>query len=299
MDKCLITACSNKYYPSVLNLIGSLKANYPLHPPLYIYDLGLAPVFKRQLEKIADVKVLAQPNFCSFWKSCYTWKTYIFTVPLADLNFYLDAGGLVLAPLDEIFSRIEADDYFALTVDPKLPLEKITPREFKPLFKGAEKFYSSPCLAAGIFGFKRNSRLTKILETLRAAAEAGLTLGFSPDEKWRNRGKNKNQFTRDCQIFRHDQTLLNLLMRQELGNFYLHTQVNPDSLGASQEANRDYLIHLPKPLINILGSSYEQLEYAPLIFSKNKKIINGLLNLFLFLKAARLRAKRLLKMTRN
>ena len=156
MNKCIITAASNTYFPNLLNLIGSIKHNYPDHPTIYIYDLGLSPIFKEQIQNIPNTKLIKMPNFCNFWNNCYTWKTYIFTKPLAELNFYIDAGAEVLGSLEEIFIQIKNYDYFA--VDQEIELEKITPLEYKCIFELKDSLYKESCLAAGIFGFKKSCK---------------------------------------------------------------------------------------------------------------------------------------------
>ena len=132
MDKAIITSASNKFFPSLINLLGSIKKNYPNHPKIFVYDLGLFWMFRKELEQIENVEVLNIPHFCKFWRSCYTWKTYILSHPLSDLNFYLDAGTQILRPLDEIFLEIEKDGYFA--VSQEVPLSLICPLEYKSLF---------------------------------------------------------------------------------------------------------------------------------------------------------------------
>lgn len=280
MNKCLITSCSNRYFPSVLNLIGSIKTNYPNHPKIYVYNLGLFFSFKNELEKISNVQVLDMPHFCNFWRCCYTWKTYIFTIPLAELNLYIDAGNEVLGPLDEIFPLIANNNYFA--VDQGIQLDKITPREYKNLFNLKDNQYKENCFAAGTFGFKENSNMDDILKNIFEAGLAGLTLGFSQIEKQRNRGKNKNIFKRDCEIFRHDQTILNLIMREKLKDITLSPRKKYCNIQNEKEG----------VLIRNIGLRYTKLEYANKIIGNNKKII---LNTFLLFKRSVLKIKKILK----
>ncbi len=215
MEKAIITAASNKFFPSLINLLGSIKANYPNHPKIYIYDLGLFWSFRKELEQMENVAVLEMPHFCPFWRQCYTWKTYILSHPFAKNNLYLDAGNQVLRPLDDLFAEIEADGYLA--VGQITPLAKIVPQEYKEMFKVEENFYLEQCITAGVFGFGDNKTVKKVTKELFEAAIAGLCLGFSKSEQHRNRGINKTQFVRNCEIFRHDTTLLSVLMRKYFG----------------------------------------------------------------------------------
>ena len=219
-NKAIITSCSTKYFPWLINLIGSIKANYPNHPKIYIYNLGLLSIFRKELEKINNVEVLEMPHFCRFWRSCFTWKTYIFAHPIAKLNFYLDAGCQILRPLDEIFEAIDKDEYFVK--DEGSSFKNIIPKEYKDLFELDDSYNELNIVAAGIFGFKDTPYINTILEKLYNWALIGLCLGFSPKEQWKNKGKNKNIFIRNCKMFRHDLTLLNIILRKNIQNLKIH-----------------------------------------------------------------------------
>lgn len=218
MDRAIITSASNKFFPSLINLLGSIKQNYPQAPQIFIYDLGLSWNFRKELEQMENVQVISMPHFCAFWRSCYTWKTYILSHPLADLNFYVDAGAQVLRPLDNFFEIIDKDNYLAVGQEGTL-LSFITPEEYKPIFPIDNRFYEQQCITAGVFGFKDESKMREILNELYSLAQAGLTLGFSVVDRQRNKGVNKSSFTRNCKLFRHDTTLLSLVMRKYLNDF--------------------------------------------------------------------------------
>jgi len=219
-DKAIIISCSTKYFPWLINLLGSIKANYPNHPKIYIYNLGLLSIFRKELEKINNIEVLEMPHFCRFWRSCFTWKTYIFAHPITKLNFYLDAGCQVLLPLDEIFEAIDRDKYFIVDVGGEL--KNIMPKEYKDLLELDDSYDTLNMVTAGIFGFKNTPYINTILEKLYDWALIGLCLGFSPKEQWKNKGKNKNVFVRNCKVFRHDQTLLNIILRKNIQNLKIY-----------------------------------------------------------------------------
>lgn len=216
LDRAIITSASNKFFPSLINLISSIKLVYPDHPPLFVYDLGLLSVFSKELELIDGVKLIKMPEFCNHWRSCYTWKTYIFAHPIARLNFYLDAGCQVLKPLEEEFSIIEKENI--LLIDQAQYFESIVPKSYKSIFDLDDSFDHLTTIHAGIIGFKNTPQVVDIFKRIYDAACAGLSLGFSPKDKWRNKGKDKSMFTRDCLIFRHDMTLLNIFFRKYLNN---------------------------------------------------------------------------------
>ncbi len=215
-SKAIITSCSNKFFPSMINLLTSIKVNYPNHPPIYVYDLGLFYSFRRELEMINGVTVISMPHFCPHWRSCYTWKTYIFAHPLAELNFYIDAGCQVLRSLDEDFEIINKNNYHIIDVG--VNLNDLIPDDYKILFSVPSSYNNIRGFSAGIFGFKKTTTVSQMLEKTYAAAIAGLSQGFSPDNLWRNKGKDKNMFIRQCKFFRHDQSLLNLFFRLQFGS---------------------------------------------------------------------------------
>lgn len=157
LDKAIITSASNKFFPSLINLLSSIKLVYPNHPAIFIYDLGLLPIFRKELELIDGVKVIKMPNFCNHWRSCYTWKTYIFAHPLARLNFYLDAGCQVLRPLDSVFSIIDKEDI--LLVDQGQSFKKIVPESYKSIFALDDMFDDLTTIHAGIIGFKQAANI--------------------------------------------------------------------------------------------------------------------------------------------
>ena len=216
MKSCIITSASNKFFPSVLNLIGSIKANYPDHPPIFVYDLGLFSTFKRELTEMEGVTILAMPHFVPFWRSCYTWKTYIFNNPLAELNLYLDAGCQVLRGLGEMFEEIEGNGYIAVSQGSDLKMRTHTPEEYISLFDIDERLLEKEIMTAGIFGFKKGNEIEKVIHKLYQAGVAGLCLGFSKEEQWKNKGPNKNDFIRKCPAFRHDTTLLSLFLLKHI-----------------------------------------------------------------------------------
>ncbi len=279
MERAIITSCSNKFFPSLINLIGSIEANYKDHPPIFVYNLGLLPNFVAELNGMNGVTVLPIPAFCNHWRSCYTWKSYIFIHPKARLNFYLDAGCQVLRPLDEIFNLIESDGYFSVSQD--VPLELITPHEFKKLFPIEEKYFQETCIAAGIFGFKNDSVITPVTHHLYDASVAGLTLGFSSGDLWKNKGVNKNQFVRGCKLFRHDTTLLSLLMRQYLGDFKIHD--------VHKFASPIGKVDHPHQLIWNIRLNYKELEFIKLWYASGgrsyvQKFNKVIITLMIFMK---------------
>lgn len=214
LDRAIITSASNKYFPSLINLLTSIKVNYPNHPIIFVYDLGLLSIFRKEIELVENVKVITMPKFCNHWRSCYTWKTYIFAHPIAKLNFYLDAGCQVLEPIDDIFNIINQDDIYLISQG--ITFDKIVPNSYKKLFDIEYKFDHKTALHAGIIGYKNSDIINEIFNKIYNSAIIGLNLGFSANDSWRNKGMDRNIFIRDCDLFRHDLTMLNIYFRKYL-----------------------------------------------------------------------------------
>jgi len=223
-SRAIITAVSNKFFPSVLNLINSIRANYDTEIEIHVYDLGLSRIFRNELERIEFVHVIDMPHFCEHWRSCYTWKTYIFTKPFATYNLYLDAGCQIDGTLDAAFEKIVANGYFVIEQGPLLA--DIVPEEYTQICSIDEKYYSEAYIDAGVFGFDKSVTMRNLTGSVYNAARAGLCLGFSPQDTWRNRGKNKSIFVRDCKQFRHDMTVLNIFLRKHIGDLEVSDSLN-------------------------------------------------------------------------
>jgi len=256
-NRAIITSCSTKFFPSVINLISSIKNVYPDHPTIFVYNLGLPFIFRKEIEAIDNVKVIEMPKFCPHWRSCYTWKTYILANPLAKLNFYLDAGCELLKPLEEIFLLIDKKDI--LLIDQGQSFEAIVPKSYKAIFNLSDQYDKLTTIHAGIIGFKNTPNINNIFNKIYIAAYAGLALGFSPNDKWRNKGKDKNIFVRDCNIFRHDLTLLNIFFRkyyndkiiiQSLNLFHGNKNVVPEQIIWQLRLSYSYLNNLKIKLLH-------------------------------------------------
>lgn len=279
--KAIITSASNKFFPNLLNFIGSIKANYPNHPPIYVYDLGLFASFKKEIASIPRVQILETPRFCNHWRSCYTWKTYILNTPLADLNLYLDAGCQVLKSLDILFEKINAQGYLAVSQGTEVKIKDITPADFIEHFGLNETQLAGEVIAAGIFGFKKDSHITNITQKLYVCGVLGLSLGFSKRELWKNKGVNKTTLIRDCNMFRHDTTLLTIILHKELQDLV----IEPIFKFSGQFENS------PEQFIYSVRLNYKKLEYTDIkLIHGNQRFgyttLNRLfLNIFLILKS--------------
>lgn len=110
-ERLIITAASQSFGPSLLALLGSLTVNWQNHPPVLVYDLGLDERTLAVLEQ-HQIAVKRVPPFCSHWRKYYAWKVWCWKDAPARNFLWIDAGIVVLQPLDEIFDTINQFGYF-------------------------------------------------------------------------------------------------------------------------------------------------------------------------------------------
>lgn len=113
-DKLIITGASESFSPSLLALLGSLTLNWPDHPPVLVYDLGMNEETLVTLHE-NHIEVKKVPPFVSHWRKHFTWKVWCWNdAPARDI-LWLDAGVVILHPVNDIFDAIEKLGYFINT----------------------------------------------------------------------------------------------------------------------------------------------------------------------------------------
>ena len=207
----LNTTSSSYFFSRTLNLIFSVRFNTKKPIEFIVWDIGLNEI-ERFLLKCFKVKVIKVPSFCEFWRDCYTWKTYIYKESKERYFFHLDAGNTVLCDIDIIFEMIREKGYFF--VDQGQSLSQIAPADYYRYFK-IDNNQDYTVIAAGNIGFdKNNEDLSKAVNMSYESALKGMCLGYSFAE--RNRAAKSQFIVRDCEVFRHDQTVLNCCLRSRM-----------------------------------------------------------------------------------
>ncbi len=110
-DCLIVTAASAAFGPSLLALLGSIAVNWPTHPPMLVYDIGLDDQTRAALAA-HHVAVRVVPPFCPHWRDHFTWKIWCLNDAPARRVIWMDAGIAVLQPLDEIVSALRTQGYF-------------------------------------------------------------------------------------------------------------------------------------------------------------------------------------------
>lgn len=191
-QRLILSAASESFGPSLLALLGSIRLNWPGHPPLRVYDLGLENETRQALAE-NRIEVVPVPPFCSHWRKHFTWKIWCLNEAPAAEILWLDAGLTVMEPLDEIFTAINRLGYF---VAPNYHFLDQEASDAACLGCGVEPSFRTgkPTLAGGLLGFQKDG---VILAILREALQVAMT-------------EANIQATRPTH--RHDQAIISLLM---------------------------------------------------------------------------------------
>ncbi len=182
-NRLIVTSASGKYGHTLLALLGSIECNWPGHPPVRIYDIGLWPRHRRLLEA-RGYEVVDVPPFCPHWRRYYAWKIWSLNHAEADAVLWIDAGVCVLHPLDDAFEGIERDGYFTVHNCQELDREA-SDRACEGC--GVERAFTrgKKSISANLVGFKkRDARIRELLaEALRVASVEDCIKPYSPAHK--------------------------------------------------------------------------------------------------------------------
>jgi hypothetical protein len=231
-DRVIITGASQSYGTSLLALIGSLNCNWPDHPRIVVYDLGMSDTDLNQLAT-AQIEVRKVPEFCPHWRSDFTWKPWCFRDAPGRSYLWLDAGTCILRPMDEAFRAIEQLGYFAVAlynhpIAPSVPepLRKnlgLTSRDMEPMIS----------ISSGIHGFLKEGPGARLVEQ---AYQLALV---------------RENMQATAPPHRHDQALLTLLLHQYFGPPVLadyHIYAHHFPTGPGNESRQKVWVHRRKML---------------------------------------------------
>jgi hypothetical protein len=194
----IVTAASRSFGGSLLSLIGSLRLNWPAHPRVLVYDLGLDADVLGALARVG-VEVRKVPAFCPHWRKHFTWRSWCLLDVPAETYFWLDAGTCVLRPSPEVFESGDRLGYFCCTnhwpVDSTLSLP-----QRRALNVSEQESRAMVSINAGVHALRKAD---KGLWILRRFSEIAMVEGnMAPADPWH----------------RHDQPLLTVLFHQAFGS---------------------------------------------------------------------------------
>ena len=251
---CINTSADNLYFSRVINLIGSIRKNYDSNIRITVWDLGLTKMQKYIL-KLIDVNIGMINKNTPHWNQCYSWKLYVYQQSTEDVFFHLDAGNVVLKNLNNIYHEIEEKGMFL--IDQGQKVRDIVPIDYIALFNPQAEL-SDDVFAAGNIGLnKKNPKISKVINEAYCASVDGYCLGYSKSEL--HRDINGINITRDCNVFRHDQSVINIIMRKHFKTLYLHshdiyasiTKTNKTSVFNSRGYHYGFILNSSSRMISV------------------------------------------------
>ncbi len=208
-----VTAADAKYVPYLFNTLASIHLNFPDHPIIYIFDLGMSYLQRRELSTIPWVKLVSMDKFVPHWKVNWSWKPYILSQVIERYVLYFDSANIVVCrPLYLWFLSIEKNGY--LVVSNRQKLVDIVPSNYWKLFGLApEAEADKKTFGAGLIGYDTKGPAGNAIKKSLNLTVDGFNLGRSRDE---TNPIFDTSVEHDCVCFRADQTLLNLAFYEYL-----------------------------------------------------------------------------------
>lgn len=230
-DQRIVTAASAECGLSLLALLGSITLNWPSHPPVLVYDVGLDSDTLATLER-HRIQVRKVPAFCSRWRDYYIWKLWcLHDAPSLDI-LWLDAGVILLDALDEVFGAIAAHGYFVTTNGDWLETEASEGLchgcAVAPAFRAGKVM-----LSATVIGFRKMEKVQEMLDEALSAAMDERHVAPVPMSR------------------RSDHAILSLLVYKHLGQVVVaDSAVYLGRLSPVQEPQQKVWVHRNKLLLS-------------------------------------------------
>lgn len=239
IDSALVTAADSKYAPFLFNALSSIHSNFPSHPLVYVFDLGLSRAQRCELESVPWVRLKTIEKFVPHWKTGWSWKPYILTRVRERYLLYFDAANIVLYRSIALwFLAIKRHGFFGIANGQRM--QDVTPSDYWDMFGlDPDVCAAMPTFGAGLFGFDRSGPAGVAISKCLALTIAGWNLGRSVSEK---NPLYSSALLRDCVCFRSDQTLLNLAMIEHMGpGIMIRDELRYCGLGGQRDHVNQYL----------------------------------------------------------
>jgi hypothetical protein len=197
-DRMIITAASSAFGPSIFALLGSLNVNWPGHPHVRVYDIGLDDETLEVLDH-HDIEVVKVPHFCPHWRQHFTWKIWCWNDAPAHEILWIDAGIVILRPVNEIFDMLDTLGYFVV---PTYHLLTENASEASCRGCGVDPTFreGKMTLAGGFIGFHKTGRIQNLLDE-------ALTVALTEEH-----------IAATEKMHRHDQAIISLLLYRDMGH---------------------------------------------------------------------------------
>lgn len=161
-DKLIITGASESFGPSLLALLGSLTLNWPEHPPILVYDLGMDKETLAVLDE-NQIEVRKVPAFVAHWRKHFTWKVWCWNDAPARDVLWLDSGVVILEPINDLFEAIAQLGYF---ISPTYYLLNDTATDAACIGSGVDIEFRNGKMTfnGGVIGFRKEGIVGDIVQ---------------------------------------------------------------------------------------------------------------------------------------
>lgn len=261
VERLIITAASAGYEQSLLALIGSLNCNWPDHPPVLVYNLGMS---SQALELLHANGILLRevPPFVPHWREDYTWKIWCFRDAPARTYLWLDAGLCVFRPLDEAFCCAERLGYFAVSLYNHPVLPSVPPFLLKSIGLSIQDVSEMISISSGIHSICKEGRGLLVLTEAFNLCQVHANLEATEP------------------MHRHDQALLTLLLYKYFGSIVLsdyHVYAYHYPFGPGEVSRQKIWVHRRKMLPGDIAYFLQHLSgtgmiYRPVDYIRRKPI---------------------------
>jgi hypothetical protein len=191
-NNIVITGANSPYYQSLLTLISSIhKDSFELVDMIVVYDFGLEPLEREQLNTLEKVLVIDIVKDFPFYNNISTIKTKCHFLKMYTLHhslglsnnvLWLDAGVCALKSLKPIFDLIDTDDIF-LVGDVHIN-KNFTHKKCSEIMSASEKELNDHHLSSGIFGFKTTGKYLQLInDSWEYSKIDGVIDGFEDNHK--------------------------------------------------------------------------------------------------------------------
>jgi hypothetical protein len=197
LERCILTGASASYADCMLALIGSLDCNWPEHPPVLVFDIGL-PQNAREILKKKGIPCIGVPEFCPHWRRHMTWKVWAWHHAPCRSFIWMDAGVWALRPFPEVFNVVERLGYFARS-DNTWFANHCCPALKRTLCTSAEEENTLLNVNSGLFGLCKEGKGGELLAEALSLALAEENLKAVVPKQL------------------HDQSLLSILLHRYFG----------------------------------------------------------------------------------
>ena len=163
-NNIIITAANAAFYNSLLTLIASIhRESFDLVDQVFVFDLGLNDHQKKAVNSLSKVSIVNFPDNVNTNPSDYAFKCHClhWGQDHSKNVFWLDAGVMLLQPINEIYDIINKEDIF-LVGDRHLNCD-FTHNECREVMSATESELNDVQLSAGILGYKSQGKCQQLI----------------------------------------------------------------------------------------------------------------------------------------